>query len=212
MKILRQLHKTIQERLFIFSFDEITSTRSTTVCCKPRLKYNLAPRPSLPPVISFQVTAHLVACNTVFPNQKIGYSDKALEMRLSQMCMLKINQFKWFNTRLIDYLVYQGVLLLWSGPEHSCYPPLCPPQPPPVSSMQAFQTSPPIGKWKMEVENNHIPTTVLALLTGHPVSSCCMGIATKMRLRITCNNNYLPLPNVKQHFGVEIKNFQCLSL
>ena len=38
---------------------------------------------------------------------------------------------------------YQGALLLLPGPEQGCYPPCGPPQPPPVSSMLASQTSPP---------------------------------------------------------------------
>ena len=38
---------------------------------------------------------------------------------------------------------YQGALLLLPGPEQDCCPQRGPPQPPPVSSMLAAQTSPP---------------------------------------------------------------------
>ena len=51
------------------------------------------------------------------------------------------------QTARYDYLVHQGDLLLLWGPEHDCCLPQGPPQPPPVFSMSASQTSPP-GKWR----------------------------------------------------------------
>ena len=70
------------------------------------------------------------------------------------------------------YLVHQGVHLLFSGLGHNCYPPLCLLRPLPVFSMQVFQTSSPIGNWKMEGDSKqHMYIVLLAMLPGQPASS-----------------------------------------
>ena len=50
---------------------------------------------------------------------------------------------------------HQGVLLLFSGLEHGCFLPQDPPQPPPVSSMLASQTSSPGYKGEEEGGRAH---------------------------------------------------------
>ena len=55
---------------------------------------------------------------------------------------------------------HQGVLLLFSGLEHGCCLPQDPPQPPPVSSMLASQTSSPGYKGEEEGGRAH-PSMVI---------------------------------------------------